>query len=34
MQKKDEERQPVPWEAADPKLPIVQSGHFENQKQH
>lgn len=29
---KQEERKPVPWEAADPKLPVVRSGHLENQK--
>ena len=25
-----EEKKPVPWEAADPKLPVVRSGHMEN----
>lgn len=29
---KQEEKKPIPWEAADPKLPVVQSGHLENQK--
>ena len=29
---KQEEKKPVPWEAADPKLPVVRSGHLENQK--
>lgn len=24
------ERKPIPWEAADPKPPIIQSGHMEN----
>lgn len=24
------ERKPIPWEAADPKPPIIQSGHLEN----
>ena len=33
MKEKEEEQKPVPWEAADPKLPIIQSGHFENRKQ-
>jgi len=27
-----EEKKPLPWEAADPKLPVVQSGHMENRK--
>lgn len=30
---KQEEKKPLPWEAADPKLPVVQSGHLENRKQ-
>ena len=34
MKEKDEERKPLPWEAADPKVPIIQSGHFENRKCH
>ena len=29
---KQEEKQPIPWEAKDPKPPVVQSGHFENKK--
>ena len=32
--KKEEEKKPIPWEAADPKLPVVQSGHMENQRRH
>ena len=31
--KKQEEKKPVPWEAVDPKPPIIQSGHMENRKQ-
>ena len=31
--KKEEEQKPIPWEVADPKLPVIQSGHFENRKQ-
>lgn len=31
--KKDEKR-PLSWEIADPKLPIVQSGHMENRVEH
>lgn len=30
---KQEEKKPLPWEAADPKLPVVRSGHMENRKQ-
>lgn len=29
---KEEEKKPIPWEAADPKLPVVQSGHMENRR--
>lgn len=32
--KKREEQKPVPWEAADPKLPVVNSGHMESRKHH
>ena len=31
--KKEEEKKPIPWEAVDPKPPVVQSGHMENRKQ-
>ena len=34
MQKKDSEKKPIPWEIADPKPPVIQSGHFENQKEN
>ena len=27
---KKEEKQPIPWEAKDPKPPVVRSGHMEN----
>lgn len=32
MQEKENERErkPIPWEAADPKPPVIQSGHLEN----
>lgn len=30
--KKEEEKKPITWEAADPKPPIVQSGHMENKR--
>lgn len=29
---KEEEKKPVPWEAVDPKPPVVRSGHLENRK--
>ena len=29
---KEEEKKPIPWEATDPKLPVVQSGHMENRR--
>ena len=28
---KEEEKQPIPWEAVDPKPPVIRSGHLENQ---
>ena len=28
---KEDEQQPVPWEMADPKPPVIRSGHMENQ---
>ena len=28
----EEEKKPTPWEAGDPKLPVVQSGHFEKKR--
>jgi hypothetical protein len=31
---KQEEKKPIPWEVADPKLPVIQSGHMENRKQN
>jgi len=30
---KEEEKKPIPWEAVDPKPPVIQSGHMENRKQ-
>lgn len=30
---KREEKQPIPWEAKDPKPPVIHSGHLENKKQ-
>ena len=29
---KEEEKKPIPWEAVDPKVPVIQSGHMENRK--
>ena len=31
---KEDEKKPITWEAADPKLPVVQSGHLEGRKQN
>ena len=31
---KEEEKKPVPREIADPKPPVVRSGHLENRKQY
>ncbi len=27
---KEEEKNPIPWEAVDPKPPVIRSGHMEN----
>lgn len=27
---KDDEKNPITWEVADPKPPVIQSGHLEN----
>ena len=32
--KKQEEKQPIPWEVADPKPPVIRSSHGENRAQH
>lgn len=29
---KKEEKKPIPWEVADPKPPVIQSGHMENRR--
>jgi len=31
---KQEEKKPITWEIADPKLPVVQSGHMENRREN
>ena len=29
---KKEEKTPIPWEAVDPKPPVIRSGHMENRR--
>jgi hypothetical protein len=29
---KQDEKKPIPWEVADPKPPVIQSGRMENRK--
>ncbi len=29
---KRDEKKPITWEAADPKPPVIQSGHMENRR--
>ena len=31
---KEDEKKTIAWEVADPKPPVIQSGHMENKKQH
>lgn len=31
---KDEEKKTIPWEIADPKPPVIHSGHLENQRRN
>lgn len=31
---KQDEKKPVTWEVADPRLPVVQSGHMENKREN
>ena len=31
---KEDEKKPTSWEVADPKLPVVRSGHMENRRQN
>jgi hypothetical protein len=31
---KEEEKKPITWEVADPKPPVIQSGHMENRKRN
>ena len=28
---KEDEKKPIPWEMADPKPPVIRSGHMEDQ---
>ena len=30
MKKEEDEKKPLSWEAGDPKLPVVRSGHLES----
>ncbi len=30
---KEDEKKPIPWEIADPKPPVVRSGHMEGKRQ-
>ena len=32
--KKQEEKKSIPWEVADPKPPIIQSGHMESRREY
>ena len=32
--KKQDDQKPIPWEVADPKPPVVHSGHMENVRAH
>ena len=33
-EEKQDEMKPIPWEVADPKPPVIRSGHFENRREH
>ena len=33
-EEKQAEPKPVPWEVADPKPPVIQSGRLEQRKEH
>lgn len=32
--KKENEKDPIPWEMTDPKPPVIRSGHMEGRKQN
>lgn len=32
--RKEAEKKPSPWEVADPKPPVIRSGHMEDRKQN
>ena len=32
QEEKREEKQPIPWEAVDPKPPVIRSGRLENRR--
>lgn len=31
---KEDEKKPIPWEAADPKPPVIHSGRMETHREH
>ena len=31
---KEEEKKPIPWEATDPKPPVIHSGHMEDHREN
>lgn len=31
---KEDEKKPTGWEVADPKPPVIRSGHMENKRNH
>ncbi len=33
-EEKEEEKKPSPWILKDPKPPVIQSGHMENQRRY
>ncbi len=33
-EEKQEEKKPIPWEAVDPKPPVIRSGHMEDRKKN
>ena len=33
-EEKQDEKKPIPWEAVDPKPPVIRSGHMENKRSY
>jgi len=31
---KKDEKNPIPWEVTDPKVPVIRSGHMENRREN